>query len=82
MGKGCSASGPLSWMRSEERVPGSPIGACVLPSWGSGRDGEVGCSEGRGRAAGPTAVSQGHYFRIFFLFPPSPLPAWRRRLVD
>lgn len=40
MGKGChSASGPLSWMRSEERVQGSPIGVCVLPRWGPGGTG-------------------------------------------
>ena len=27
-------------------------------------------------------MGQGHYFRLFSPIPPSPFPAWRRRLVD
>ena len=52
---------------------------CLRPSqMGSGREGAVEFSEGRGRSVGLTSVSQGHYFRLFSPF----LPAWRRRLVD
>lgn len=54
MGEGYPAPGPLSWMRSEARVQGSPMGVRPRPSQtGSGRDGEVGFSEGMEGGVGP-----------------------------